>query len=149
MARGAAAPLRVGPEIRERVRWRDVDIMGIVYYGSYLRFIEAAETEFFRDAGFTYEQLARDHGVWIARVRLECEYRAPAKLDDEIVCRAQLVSLGGSSLRLEFPIADRHGTPLVHGGLVLAALDRATLRPTRLPAPLREALGRGKAGSED
>jgi tol-pal system-associated acyl-CoA thioesterase len=135
-----AAALRTGPEVRDRVRWSDVDVMGIVYYGRYLRFMEAAETELFRAIGFPYDVLANEHGVWVARVRLECDYRAPAKLDDEIVCRAELRKLGGSSMTFTFPIERADGTRLVDGTLVLAALDRTTLRATRVPAPLRQAL---------
>ena len=122
--------------MRDRVRWSDVDVMGIVYYGRYLRFMEAAETEFFRAVGFPYDVLADEYGVWIARVRLECDYRAPAKLDDEIVCRAELRKIGGSSMTFEFPVDRADGTRLVTGVLVLAALDRNTLRPARIPEPL-------------
>ena len=126
--------------MRDRVRWSDVDIMGIVYYANYLRFVEAAETEFFRMLGFTYARLADEFGVWIARIHLECDYRAPAKLDEEIVCRAELRKIGRSSMTFAFPIARADGTPLVAATLVLAALDRSTLRPTRIPAPLAKAL---------
>ncbi len=133
-------PLRIGPAVRERVRWSDVDVMGIVYYGRYLRFMEAAETEFFRELGFPYDVLADRYGVWIARVRLECEYRAPAKLDEEVVCRAQLRKLGGSSMTFAFPIEKSDGTRLVDGALVLAAVDRTTLRAARLPRDFTDAL---------
>ncbi|MEA2689208.1 MAG: acyl-CoA thioester hydrolase, partial [Candidatus Eremiobacteraeota bacterium] len=75
----------------------------------------------------------------IARVRLECDYRAPAKLDDEIVCRAELRKVGGSSMTFAFPVERADGTRLVDGTLVLAALDRTTLRATRIPAALRSA----------
>jgi acyl-CoA thioester hydrolase len=137
---GTAAPIRVGPEVRERVRWRDVDVMGVVHYANYLRFMEAAESEFFRALGFPYDVIADRFGVWIARVRLECDYRAPAKLDDEITCRAELRKIAGSSMTFTFPVERIDGTPLVEGKLVLAALDRTTLRATRIPAPLANAL---------
>ena len=140
MPAGTNEPIRVGPEVRERVRWSDVDIMGIVYYGRYLRFMEAAETEFFRSVGFPYDVLADEHGVWIARVRLECDYRAPAKLDDEVVCRAELRKIGGSSMTFAFPIESANGTRLVNGTLILAALDRTTLKATRIPAAFRAAV---------
>ena len=116
-------------------------MMGIVYYGRYLRFMEAAETEFFRAIGFPYDVLSEQHGVWIARVHLACDYRAPARLDEEITCRAELQKIGGSSMTFAFPIARAaDGTRLVDGTLVLAALDRTTLRATRIPAPLAAAL---------
>ncbi|HEY6237122.1 MAG TPA: YbgC/FadM family acyl-CoA thioesterase [Candidatus Elarobacter sp.] len=140
MPDGTAGPIRIGPEVRERVRWRDVDIMGVVHYANYLRFMEAAESEFFRALGFPYDRIADELGVWIARVHLECDYRAPAKLDDEITCHAELRKLGGSSMTFAFPIARADGTRLVDGVLVLAALDRVTLRATRIPTPLAAAL---------
>lgn len=140
MPHGTAAPLRVGPEVRERVRWRDVDVMGVVHYANYLRFMEAAESEFFRALGFPYDVISDRLGVWIARVHLECDYRAPAKLDDEIICRAELQKLGGSSMTFTFPVERADGVRLIDGSLVLAALDRTTLRATRIPAPLAKAL---------
>ena len=144
MPSGEGQPIRVGPEVRERVRWSDVDLMGIVYYGNYLRFMEAAEAEFFRAIGFSYDRIAEEFGAWIARVRLACDYRAPARLDDEIVCRAELRELAAASMTFAFPIDRADGTRLADGVLVLAALDRETLRPKRLPAPLAAAL-RGDA----
>jgi len=137
---GTGTPIRVGPDVRERVRWRDVDVMGVVHYANYLRFMEAAESEFFRALGFPYDVIADELGVWIARVHLECDYREPAKLDDEITCRAQLHKLGGSSMTFTFPVDRADGVRLIDGSLVLAALDRTTLRATRIPAPLVTAL---------
>ena len=128
-----------GPWVTERVRWSDLDIMGIVYFGRYVRFVEAAEAEFFRALGFSYAHLSDEFGVWLARVRLEVDYRAPARLDDEIRCRAVLEKTGGSSLTFAFPM-ERGGTRLADGTLVLACLDRETLRPVRIPQKLRDAI---------
>jgi YbgC/YbaW family acyl-CoA thioester hydrolase len=126
--------------MRDRVRWSDVDKMDVVYYGRYLRFMELAEDEFFRDLGFPHNVVSDTLGIWIARVRLEIDFRAPARLDDEIVCRAELRKVGGSSLRLTFPIDRLDGTRLAEGTLVLAALDQRTMKATRIPQRLREAL---------
>jgi YbgC/YbaW family acyl-CoA thioester hydrolase len=140
----AGAPMRIGPEVRDRVRWSDVDKMDVVYYARYLRFMEIAEDEFFRDLGYPHNLVSDTLGVWIARVRLEIDFRAPARLDDEIVCRAELRKVGGSSLRLAFPIDRADGVRLAEGVLVLAALDQRTMRATRIPDPLARAL-RGEA----
>jgi acyl-CoA thioester hydrolase len=132
--------IRTGPEVRERVQWSDDDRMNVVYYGRYLRFMETAEAAFFRELGFSYDRIADELGVWIARVKLELSFRSPARLDDEVVCRAELLELGGSSMTFAFPIARVDGTQLADGRLILAALDRTTLRATRIPKLLRAAL---------
>ena len=117
--------------------------MGVVYYGRYLRFMEGAEGDFFRELGFPYDVISDKLGVWIARVHLECAYVVPAKLDDEVVCRAELQKIGGSSMTFAFPIDRADQTRLALGKLVLAALDRTTLRATRIPGPLAAALRGG------
>jgi YbgC/YbaW family acyl-CoA thioester hydrolase len=139
--------IRSGPVVRERVRWSDVDKMDVVYYGRYLRFMEAAESEFFRALGFPYDRISGDLSVWIARVKLELSFKAPARLDDEIVCRAELQKVGGSSMTFAFPIDRADGTRLADGVLVLAALDRETMRATRLPEALRAALQASSSAS--
>src|SRR2546422_5042455 len=43
--------------IQEYVRWSDVDFAGIIFYGSYVRFFEIAETELFRACGLAYARV--------------------------------------------------------------------------------------------
>jgi acyl-CoA thioester hydrolase len=130
-----------GPFVVGRVRWSDVDKMDVMYYGAYLQHTDAAEAEFFRAAGYTYDRIRAEHGIWLARVHLEVRYRAPARLDDDLTTRATLVKLGGSSLHFSFAI-DRvaDGARLAEVGLVLAALDAESLKATRLPSAFRTAL---------
>jgi len=130
-----------GVVVRDRVWWSDVDKMGVMYFGRYVRFAEMAETEFFRAAGYSYDDLHAQFAIWLARIHLEIDYRAPARLDDELVCRAQLVKIGASSIHFHFPVeraAD--GTRLADIGLVVACLDAATLKTTRTPPALRDRL---------
>ena len=54
-----------------------------------------------------------------------------------------LRKIGASSMTFAFPVERVDGTRLVGGALVLAALDRTTLRATRIPAPLKNALASG------
>lgn len=125
--------------VRERVRWSDVDRAQIVYFGKYLRWVEAAEAEFFRALGYTYDDLTERLGLFMARVHLTMDYRKMARLDDELACWAELQKIGGSSLHFTFPI-ERGGERIVDVHLVLACLDRATMKPLRVPAELRNAL---------
>ncbi len=126
--------------IVERVRWSDVDRARIVYFAKYVRWLEIAEAEYLRDRGWTYDRLETEHGLMLARVHLEIDYRKPAFLDDELTCWGQLERIGNSSLHFRFPI-ERAGERLVDIGLVLACLDTTTLKPVRVPADLAAVLG--------
>jgi acyl-CoA thioester hydrolase len=115
--------------------------MGVMYFGRYVRFAEIAETEFFRTVGYAYDELHAEFGIWLARIRLEIDYRSPAKLDEEIVCRTELRKLSAASMHFGFPIERlTDGTRLADISLIVACLDAATLKSRRTPARLRERL---------
>lgn len=127
--------------VRDRVWWSDVDKMGVMYFGRYVRFAEMAETEFFRSVGYSYDDIHAQYAIWLARIHLDIDFRLPAKLDDEIVCRARLVKVGASSMHFQFPVERASdSTRLADIGLVVACLDAVTLKTTRTPPALRERL---------
>src|SRR5690606_1294188 len=70
--------------IDEHVRWSDVDAAGIIFYGSYIRFIELAETELFRAAGMPYGEVFDRYDVLLPRVQVHTEFHYPARLDDQL-----------------------------------------------------------------
>jgi YbgC/YbaW family acyl-CoA thioester hydrolase len=125
--------------VRQRVRWSDLDRARIVYFERFLAWVEAAEAEFFRARGFTYDAFEGVHEIFLARVHLAMDFRRPARLDDELSCWAELQKLGRSSLHFAFPI-EREGERIVDVKLILACLDRTTLKPKRIPAEIASAL---------
>ncbi len=54
--------------VEERVRWGDVDAARIIFYGSYIRFFEIAETELFRAAGLPYGKVFDELNIWLPRI---------------------------------------------------------------------------------
>ena len=67
-----------------RVYYEDTDASGIVYYANYLKFIERARTDLLRMVGITHSGTQASDGVAFTVRRCEIDYRAPARLDDEI-----------------------------------------------------------------
>ncbi|HEY4575959.1 MAG TPA: thioesterase family protein, partial [Thermoanaerobaculia bacterium] len=98
----AAPPGRF--RIRETVRWSDVDLAGIIFYGSYVRFFEVAETELFRAAGLPFSRLFEDFDLWLPRAALHFEFRRPARLDDLLDLEMWISKIGNTSLRLQFEV---------------------------------------------
>jgi acyl-CoA thioester hydrolase len=126
-----------------RVYWEDTDAGGIVYYANYLRFLERARTEWLRQRGFSQQRLQSEAGIQFTVVSLEIEYRAPARLDDELEVSCEPQPQGPASLRFAQRIHRRAaaGTRelVVEASVRVACLDVRTLRPRRLPAFLTEA----------
>lgn len=126
-----------------RVYWEDTDGGGIVYYANYLRFLERARTEWLRQRGFSQQRLQREEGILFTVVSLEIDYRAPARLDDELEISCEPEPLGPASLRFAQAIHRRAAAAaeralLAEASVRVACLDAGTLRPRRLPAFLLE-----------
>jgi len=125
-----------------RVYWEDTDGGGIVYYANYLRFLERARTEWLRQLGHSQQRLVREEGILFTVVSLEIEYRAPARLDDELEISCQPRPQGPASLRFAQSIWRRAAAAerelLAEASVRVACVDARTLRPRRLPAFLLE-----------
>jgi len=135
-----------------RVYWEDTDGGGIVYYANYLRFLERARTEWLRARGHSQLQLARDRGIVFAVVSLAVDYRAPARLDDELQITCEPSCDGAASLRFaqriyRAPGAGRAPQLLLEASLRVACVDARTMRPQRLPEFLAGALAAEAPGS--
>jgi acyl-CoA thioester hydrolase len=133
--------------VTDRVRWGEIDQMGIIYYGTYVRFVELGETELYRELGFSFAEMFDRFDMWLPRVHLEFDFLHPAIIDDEIDVETSVAHVGASSIRLHFLF--RRGPDaraLAEGKLVTACVDRVERRPRRLPRELGDAL-RGCLGS--
>ncbi len=132
--------------ISERVRWGDVDAARIIFYGSYIRFFEIAETELFRAAGMSYGKVFDELDIWLPRVHLECDFRRVSQLDDLLEVSVYVGSFGKTSLRLDFEVRRKRPDDTVEEELiatahfVLVAVRRDTLDPIPVPEELRSAL---------
>jgi len=133
--------------VEERVRWGDVDAARIIFYGSYIRFFEIAETELFRAAELPYGKLFDELNIWLPRVHLECDFRRAAQLDDLLEVSVYVGKIGRTSLRLDFEVRRKCADGTIEEGLiatahfVLVSAQRDGLQPIPVPEELRRALG--------
>ena len=132
--------------VEERVRWGDVDAAGIIFYGSYIRFFEIAETELFRAAGLPYGKVFEELNIWLPRVHLECDFHRAAQMDDLLEVSVYVGKIGRTSLRLNFEVRRRNEAGEIEEKLmatayfVLVSTDRENLKPVPVPEELRRAL---------
>ena len=117
-----------------RVYIEDTDAGGIVYYVNYLKFMERARTEFMRSLGFGKDYIFNHDLMFVVR-DLAVQYRRPAALDDELVATAAVRHLGGASMVMHQRV--QRGTEiLAQGEVTIACVDRAGVKPRRIPPEL-------------
>jgi acyl-CoA thioester hydrolase len=123
---------------RVRVRFADTDAQGIAHNASYAVWFEVARVEYLRAFAGGYQAL-RDHGVEAIVLESFCRYLVPTRFDDELEVHTRCGDLRGARFRYEYAIT--RGDELVADGFTLhACVDGATLRPTRVPGWLVDAI---------
>ena len=114
--------------------------MGVVYYANYLVWFEIGRTEWLRDAGWNYRDM-ESTGISLPVIEAHCQYRQPARYDDEVEIATTATMLTPARLRFDYQaVRVEGGTRVAEGYTVHAALG-ANGRPCRLPARVRELLG--------
>ena len=92
-----------------RVRWRECDVQGIAYYGSYIDFIDVAQAEYFRNLGILTHNTESRKLFDLAAVKVTLEYKSPAKIDDLIDVHIRVHKMGFTSIAKRWEIY-RSGT---------------------------------------
>jgi acyl-CoA thioester hydrolase len=121
-----------------QVRYAETDQMGVVYYANYLVWFEVARTDLLRTLGWTYREMEAA-GVMLPVIEVHCEYRRPARYDEEIEIRTD--GRLSSPVRMEFVyevVLKTTNDLAASGRTVHAALGRDG-RPCRLPDRIRGA----------
>ncbi len=122
-----------------RVYFADTDAGGVVYHGSYLSFAERARTEMLRLCGYDHAQLMQGDGLVFAVRHCEIDFLKPARLDDLLSVRSEVVGVGGSSLRISQSIS-RGAAEIAQLLVQLVCIRLDSGRPVRMPMPVRAAL---------
>jgi acyl-CoA thioester hydrolase len=103
-------------ETRLRVRYAETDQMGVVYHSNHLIWFEIGRVEFMRQLGFSYRDLEREDGRFIAVAEVSCRYRAPVYYDEEVVVRTRLKNVRESVVIFSYELARaENGTLLAEG----------------------------------
>jgi acyl-CoA thioester hydrolase len=120
-----------------RVRYAETDKMGVVYYANYFVWFEVGRTDLLRSLGWTYREMEHA-GIALPVIEAHCDYRRPARYDDEMEIRTRGRMLSPIRMEFTYEVARRGDETVVASGrTVHAALDPAG-KPCRLPDRIRQ-----------
>jgi acyl-CoA thioester hydrolase len=120
-----------------RVRYAETDQMGFAYYGNYLAWFEVGRCEWLRSLGWSYRDLEVQDAIMLPVIEAHCNYRQPARYDDELLIRAQGALVSAVRIRFAYEVVRADdGSVLAVGHTVHASTDLSG-RPKRLPARVR------------
>lgn len=125
-------------ETKIRIRYKDTDCMGVVYYGNYLTFFEVGRAEFMRDQGFPYSNLEAD-GYNLVVTEAAAKYHANVGYDSLVTVRTKITGLKLVRIRFEYEIIDEDRVLLVSGHTVHACMNSIP-KPVKIPPELRKVI---------
>lgn len=118
-----------------RVQFCDTDMVGIVHFSMYFRYIEEAEHALWRAAGVPVIQ-GTDEAGW-PRVAATFDFRNPLRFDDEVEIAVEIAAVTRRTIRYAFTLT-MLGTPIGAGSLtaVRARKDNGRLQALDVPADI-------------
>jgi acyl-CoA thioester hydrolase len=133
----AQAEPRPPESINVRVRYAETDKMGVVYHANYFVWFEVGRCELLRSIGSSYREL-EGTGVALPVIEAHCEYRSPARYDDDLQVKTWGALLSAARVEFRYEISrPTDGVVNAVGRTVHVAVD-ARGRSCRLPDHIRK-----------
>jgi acyl-CoA thioester hydrolase len=124
------------------VRFAETDAQGIAHNAAYLVWYEVARVDYLARFAGGYNRI-RGLGLEALTTETHVRYLGAVRFDDRLRINIRCGDLRGARFRFDYLIerVTENGAEAVADGWTLhATVDRETLRPTRLPEWLREAI---------
>ena len=124
-----------------RVIWADTDAARIVWFGTYLRYLEAVEVAMFDGLGTSLAALLSGHRILLPRTTITVNYRSPARFDDVLDLAIGVESLTERRARLAFEFRQHESRQMVaEGSYEIACVDATTFKGRAFPDEIRALL---------
>lgn len=89
--------------VREKVRFVETDLMGVVHHSNYFRWFEMARVEFLRSANVLLPELIAT-GILFPITDVQCKYRQSAHFDEPIRIEATLDEFSRAKLCFSYRV---------------------------------------------
>jgi acyl-CoA thioester hydrolase len=127
------------------VRFAETDAQGVAHNANYLVWFEVARIAYLAEYAGGYQSL-RDQGLESFVLEAHVRYRQPARFDDRLRIHARIEELRGARFRFVYEVT-RDGQVIADGWTTHACVDSKTLRPTRIPPELADAIATAESSS--
>lgn len=126
---------------RQKIRYSDCDPQGIVFNGNYARYWDDAATDWFEEHGFGGTELG-GIGTDVVTARLEIDFKAAARLGDELETAVSAERFGNTSMTVVFTSRRLSDDAIVAEGKgVYVFVDPEHFRPVEVPDVVKDRLG--------
>ena len=115
-------------ETKFTARYAETDQMGIVHHSNYTVWFEAGRTDFLRKAG-TSNTSIEGNGVLLPLYGMNCQYKSPARYEDEIMVVTRLKKVSRVRLCFLYQVLNAANHKLLATGETMHAWTDKSLKP--------------------
>lgn len=129
-----------------RVRFSETDAQGVVHNAVYLVWFEIARIAYLARFPGGYKGLV-EQGVDATTTEAQVRYRGGVRFDDELRVHVRATDVRGARFRFDY-VVERTNEPdgvVADGWTAHACVNAQTLRPTRMPPWLAEAIAEAES----
>lgn len=125
--------------LEQKVYYSDTDAYGVVWHGSYLRWLEMGRTEFGEEIGIILPELV-EQNIAMPVVNINLRYKSSAKLNDEIIVETSIQKYSTLSVTFEQKIKDKNSDKtFVEAVIDVVAIDNNGKLYRKMPQVLADA----------
>ncbi|MFO7461789.1 MAG: thioesterase family protein [Desulfatiglandales bacterium] len=132
-------------ETKIRVRYKDTDRLGVVYYGNYLTFFEVGRAELMRALGYPYSRLEAE-GYSLVVIEAFARYHGNVGYDSLVSVKTTIPDVSGARMRFDYEVLGENGSVLVSGYTLHGCLNSKS-KPSRIPPSLKALIEEGIGAS--
>jgi acyl-CoA thioester hydrolase len=122
-----------------RVRFRDTDMQGHVYFGNYFVFCDEALGAYMRAIGMPWQEMVKS-GTDMYYVNATCDYMGSAMFEEDVHIETRISSLGNSSFTSNFVIRNGQKAMLARASVTSVCVDPKSRQKVRVPDAFRDAV---------
>ena len=118
--------------VRDKVRFVETDMMGVVHHSNYFRWFEMGRVAFLAQANLTLGDFMAD-GFLFPIGEVSCKYKMPARFDDAIRIEASLVEFSRVKMVFRYRVLREADETLLAEGRTQNVFTDQSGRVCRLP----------------
>lgn len=124
----------------QKVFYSDTDAYGVVWHGSYLRWLEMGRVELCDMMGLNITDLMQNHDIVLPVVNMNVKYKSSAKLEDLMIIETEISEFKGFTVTFKQSIKSKvTGKTFIEADFVVAAINNDGKLYRKMPEILANA----------
>ncbi len=124
-------------EIEERVRYSEVDRMGVAHNKNYFEWFEIGRTEYCRLKNIPYRSI-EEQGYYLVVVEAFCKYKKTLLYDEKFIIRVSLDEVSPKKFVFSYELVTRQKRKLIASGYTVHIVTNSEAKVCSLPPEIME-----------